>query len=134
MGYQSILNLYRPEAQAILQFKTLYALEKLHGTSANIAWRDGDIKYFSGGEGYERFVALFDRAALMERFQARFTPADTVTVFGEAYGGKQHGMSGTYGKELRFAAFDVKVGDCWLAVPDAAGHAADVRQDRAVSV
>ena len=47
------------------------------------------------------------------------TPETTITVYGEAYGGKQQGMSGTYGKVLKFAAFDVKVDERWLTVPDA---------------
>jgi hypothetical protein len=42
-----------------------------------------------------------------------------VTVFGEAYGGKLMHMSATYGKELRFVAFEVKIGPCWLSVPQA---------------
>ena len=39
MGYLHVPNLYRPEAQAILEFKRLYALEKIHGTSAHIQWK-----------------------------------------------------------------------------------------------
>ena len=42
-----------------------------------------------------------------------------VTVFGEAYGGRQQAQSHRYGKQLRFVAFDVKVGDHWLDVPNA---------------
>jgi hypothetical protein len=42
-----------------------------------------------------------------------------VTVYGEAYGGKQQAQSWRYGKELRFVAFEVKVGDSWLSVPNA---------------
>lgn len=42
-----------------------------------------------------------------------------VIIFGEAYGGKCQGMSETYGKELKFVAFDVKVGESWLDVPKA---------------
>ena len=38
-------------------------------------------------------------------------------VYGEAYGGKQQGMSKTYGPDLRFIVFDVLVDDCWLSVP-----------------
>jgi hypothetical protein len=41
-------------------------------------------------------------------------------VYGEAYGGKQQGQSWRYGKQLRFVAFEVQVGDTWLAVPNAA--------------
>ena len=42
-----------------------------------------------------------------------------ITVFGEGYGGKEQGMSATYGKELKFVAFDVQIGDSWLDVPTA---------------
>ena len=46
-----------------------------------------------------------------------------VTVYGEAYGGSLHHMSDTYGKDLRFIAYDVFVGDdvdgVWLNVPNA---------------
>jgi hypothetical protein len=38
----------------------------------------------------------------------------------EAYGGRCMGMRATYGDELRFIAFDVRVGETWLSVPDAA--------------
>ena len=120
MGYLSIPNLYRPEAQAILEFKRLYALEKLHGTSAHISWLAGQLRFFSGGESHARFVGLFDQAALTSKLLAIFgVSSDVVTVFGEAYGGKQQGMSGTYGPELRFTAFDIKTGEKWLAVPQA---------------
>jgi hypothetical protein len=64
-------------------------------------------------------VGLFDAGKLAEQFGARFTATDTVVVHGEAHGGKQQGMSKTYGPTLRFVAFDVKVGDVWLSVPQA---------------
>ena len=119
MGYLSIPNLYRPEAQAILEFKRLFATEKIHGTSASVIWKDGKLSFFSGGESHGRFVTLFDAAKLEALFTEKFGPDTPVTIYGEAYGGKQQGMSGTYGKELRFVAFDVKIGDSWLAVPKA---------------
>ena len=31
----------------------------------------------------------------------------------------QQGMSATYGKTLKFIAFDIKINECWLNVPDA---------------
>jgi len=121
MGYLHIDNLYKPSAQAILLFKECYALEKIHGTSAHLSWKPGirgDVRYFAGGESHERFMALFDHAALIAKCQEIFA-LDNVTIYGEAYGGKQQGMSGTYGKELHFAAFDVRVGEAWLSVPNA---------------
>ena len=39
-----------------------------------------------------------------------------VTVYGEGYGGKEQGMRLTYGPDLRFIAFDIKIGDRWLDV------------------
>lgn len=128
MGYLSIQNLYRPEAQTILLLKECYALEKIHGTSAHIAFRDGKLRYFSGGENHERFTTLFDEAKLLESFKALGLPPEKeIIIYGEAYGGKQQGMSHTYGKDLKFIVFDVWMGDavraCWLKVPDAEGVA-----------
>lgn len=42
-----------------------------------------------------------------------------VTVYGEAYGGKLQGMSDTYGKAMKFIAFDVQIGERWLGVESA---------------
>jgi len=121
MGYLHIENLYRPAAQSILLFREVYALEKIHGTSAHIAWRTADgnqlLTFFAGGESHANFVALFDTAALAQAFTALGHP--DVIVYGEAYGGKQQGMRHTYGDKLCFIVFDVKIGETWLAVPDA---------------
>lgn len=113
MGYMHIDNLYKN--QDILLFKECFVLEKVHGTSAHVAWKDGSLRFFSGGEKHDRFVALFDAAFLTENFTLLSHPE--VVVYGEAYGGKQQAMRETYGDELRFIAFDVKVGESWLAVP-----------------
>lgn len=117
MGYLHIDNLYR--AQEILAFKTCFALEKIHGTSANVQWKDGAVRFSSGGESRERFVALFDAPALAAKFAERFLENEDVVVYGEAYGGKCQRMSKTYGVDLKFIAFEVKVGDVFLAVPQA---------------
>lgn len=115
MGYLHIDNLYK--SQDILIFKKCYALNKIHGTSAHIAFKDGQIRFFSCGEKHENFVKLFDATALEERFRE---VGKSVTVYGEAYGGKQQGMSATYGPVLRFVAFDVCIGeDGWMTVPRA---------------
>lgn len=118
MGYLHISNLYKE--QTILLFKECYAMEKIHGTSAHIGWKYNEKKmyFFAGGESHEKFLALFNHDELRAKFQGMFPDIDVV-IFGEAYGGKQQGMSHTYGKDLKFIVFDVKVGDNWLNVPNA---------------
>jgi hypothetical protein len=115
VGYLHIENLYKN--QTILLFKEVYALEKIHGTSAHISWKDGQLHFFSGGEKHTNFVKLFDQEALAAGM------ADLghmeVVIFGEAYGGSQQGQSWRYGKALKFVAFDVKIGEHWLDVPNA---------------
>lgn len=114
MGYMHINNLYKD--QRVLLFKEVYALEKVHGTSAHVSWQNGDLKFFSGGEKYDNFKALFDEEFLRSKFAEKFGEA-TVFVYGEAYGGKQQGMKLTYGDKLRFVVFDVKTGDRFVDVP-----------------
>lgn len=116
MGYMEIKNLYKDPT--ILMFKECYALEKIHGTSAHIKWWNGNLTFFSGGAKYQDFVALFDCAALNEKFEQQFTETNVV-VYGEAYGGKMQGMSKTYGDRLRFVVFEVCVGDKFLDVTSA---------------
>ena len=119
MGYMHIVNLYRPEAQGILKHEKVYALEKVHGTSAHVAWDGkGGIAFFSGGAKHPQFKSIFNEDNLKELFAATFADCPAV-VYGEAYGGKMQGMSGTYGSSLRFIAFDVKAGAHWLPVPAA---------------
>jgi hypothetical protein len=124
MAYMHINQLYKD--QRILLFKECFALEKVHGTSAHVAWLGADledqaegggmIRFFSGGEKHVNFCALFDeeklRAVFAERFGSR-----SVTFYGEAYGGKQQGMSATYGKELKFVVFDVMIDGQFVDVP-----------------
>lgn len=115
MGYLHIDNLYKNTD--ILLFKECYAMEKIHGTSAHISWKDGKMNLFSGGEKHEKFMKVFDLEELEKRFSELFDC--DVVVFGEAYGGKCQGMSETYGKELKFVVFDVTVDKNWLDVPNA---------------
>ena len=114
MSYMHIDNLYKN--QDILLFKECYASEKIHGTSAHIGW-NGKVFFFSGGESYDMFIALFDKEKIYQWFE--LTKVKTCTIYGEAYGGKCQGMRETYGDKLRFVAFEVKIGDNWLSVPDA---------------
>lgn len=123
MSYLHIDNLYR--SKDILLFKECYAMEKIHGTSAHLTFKQIEfntwsIIFFSGGEKYNNFVSLFNEEELIRLFlSSKFVGANEVTIFGEAYGGKQQGMSATYGKELKFVAFEVSIGARWLNVPDA---------------
>ena len=116
MGYMHIDNLYKNTE--ILLFKECYALEKIHGSSAHLKWKDNKIIFFSGGEKHETFKKIFDEEFLTNKFKELFEGINT-TIFGEVYGGKCQGMSETYGKEMKFVVFDVKVGDNWLDVPNA---------------
>jgi len=115
MGYLHIDNLYRNID--ILLFRYCYALEKIHGTSAGIRWDSTNVHLSSGGEDHIKFAKLFDVDSLKIKFQELFD--DGVVIYGEAYGGKQQGMSATYGKELKFVVFDVKVNGVWVNVPNA---------------
>lgn len=119
MGYLHIDNLYKN--QEVLLLKEVYCLEKVHGTSAHVRFLRGNpepLRFYNGGETREKFLACFDQPALLAAFEAQ--GFDDVTVFGEAYGGKQQGMAKRYGKETRFVAFDVRVGEeGWLSVPAA---------------
>ncbi len=112
MGYMHIDNLYKNTE--ILLFKECYTLEKIHGTSAHISWKDKKVLLSPGGESSVRFTKLFDVKKLETKFKELFDC--DVVIYGEAYGGKCQGMSKTYGKDLKFIVFDVKVEDCWLDV------------------
>ncbi len=123
MGYAHIKNLYADTK--ILAFREVYAMEKIHGTSAHISWHDGNLRLSGGAESHEAFAPLFDQAALRAAFEAMGHAS--VGVYGEAYGGPRTGQSWRYGPTLRFIAFDVRVGDMWLAVPSAAALVATLK-------
>lgn len=107
-----------------MHFKEVFCLEKIHGTSSHISLNKDlstgivDIKFFAGGVGYDEFVVLFDKDNLIKVFDELYD-GQKLTIYGEAYGGKCQKMSDTYGKELRFVAFEVKIGESWLDVPNA---------------
>jgi hypothetical protein len=117
MGYLHVPNTYRAEGQYILLFRECFALEKIHGTSAHVSWREGQLFLSSGGESAVNFAKLFDQPALAAKFAE--LGHEKVTIFGEAYGGKQQAQTWRYGKLLKFVAFDVHLGDEWLDVPNA---------------
>lgn len=112
MGYLHIDNLYKNDT--ILLFKQCFAMEKIHGTSTHISFNEGDLRFFSGGANHENFINIFDKDALLEKFKE--LGQEKVIIYGEGYGGKMQGMKETYGNVLKFVAFDVKIGDCWLNV------------------
>jgi len=115
MGYLHIQNLYK--CQDVLLFKELYALEKVHGTSAHISLKEGSLAFFAGGANHERFVSLFNAEALKGALAE--LGAQEVVVYGEAYGGKMQGMRDSYGDNLAFIVFDVRIDTVWLPVPAA---------------
>lgn len=133
MGYMHIENLYK--YPYIFNFPRVYVLEKIHGTSAHIRYHSGGLNLFSGGVSHDAFAKLFDVATLEPKMAevCRSNDLLQLTVYGEAYGGSCQGMSGTYGKELRFVAFDVRVekasGDMWLNVPGAFSWARELGLD-----
>jgi hypothetical protein len=131
-----IVNLYK-DTTIIDLFKEVWATEKIHGTSAHISWKVRPVipmvpntmsfvtlppmhgvQFFEGGVSREDFLALFNEEELFDKFMAEFGDTE-VTLYGEAYGGKCQKMGNTYGSKLRFIVFEVKVGECWLAVPAA---------------
>jgi len=115
MSYMEIENLYKD--LRILQFKECYAMEKIHGTSAHVTFKDENLIFFSGGDTHDDFVAHFNQEDLKKRFTEKgMDPNIPVTIYGENYGGKIQKMSNTYGKEKRFVVFEVKIGDTWLNV------------------
>lgn len=105
MGYLHIENLYKDIS--ILQFRNCVAMEKVHGTSAHLEWNGKTINYSPGGCHIDLFKSCFNHVDLINNFDS--LGMDKVVVYGEAYGGKQQGMSDVYGDKLRFIAFDVKV-------------------------
>jgi hypothetical protein len=132
MGYLSISNLYKD--QDILLFRRCYALEKIHGTSAHLSWRPIDkhdpirgnkLHFHPGGAPSAAFEALFNHEELEQKLRDK-VGAESVTIFGEAYGGKLQAMSGTYGKDMKFVVFDVQINDLWLSVPQAADFANNI--------
>ena len=76
------------------------------------------MTYSSGCAKHENFLKLFDDSKLKSLFNEHFPDVD-ITLFGEAYGGKINKMSETYGKDLKFIVFDVKIDNTWLNIPNA---------------
>ena len=137
MGYMHIENTYKN--QDILLFKECYALEKVHGTSAQVdftaalggpdSWvgpnptgMPESFEFFGGCVKAERFkkIVLEQSPDLLAKIKALDPSPEKITIYGEAYGGSTaSGMSGTYGKDVRFIVFDIQIGDKFLDVPNA---------------
>lgn len=115
MSYLHIDNLYKNKD--IMLFKECYAMEKIHGTSAHIRWKDEQVSFFSGGCKHETFVDMFNTESLVGKFKE--IGVEQMIVYGEAYGGKIQKMRDVYGDKIRFVAFEVKIGESWLSVPQA---------------
>lgn len=125
MGYMHIENLYKNNT--ILLFKQLYAMEKIHGTSAHISWniaKPNDLHLFPGGEKLENFQKTVNQAPILEYI--RNMGVESVVVYGEAYGGKCQGMKEIYGPDLKFIVFDISVNKHWMTVPKAHKLATDL--------
>ena len=116
MSYLKIENLYK--SKEILLFKEVFCLEKVDGSSAHISFDGKDLQFFPGCAKIENFRALFNEEELLKRFSEIYYNVP-ITIYGEVYGGKVQGMSKTYGLNLRFVAFDVRIGKSWLDVPKA---------------
>lgn len=110
MGYMHINNLYKD--QRVLNFKRVFAAEKIHGSSSHVRWDGEKVEYFSGGAKHESFVEIFNGEELKKAFVDN--GHYPLVIYGEVYGGKMQGMKHVYGSELKFVAFDVKSGDVWL--------------------
>lgn len=122
MGYAHINNLYAD--QRVLLETELWALEKVHGTSAHVSWKSGTGLAFFSGEQQEAFAALFDEQALGSAMALALPPdADSLVIYGEAHGGKVQRQAWRYGPELCFVAFEARIGERWLTVPEAAALA-----------
>lgn len=96
-------------------------MEKIHGSSAHVAWDGTQVTFFAGGESHDNFLKIFDIEALKAKFLETVGIGKKVTVYGEVYGGRCQGMSETYGKVMKFVAFDVNIEEKWLDVPKAEG-------------
>ena len=133
MGYLKITNLYkRPEYLHL--FKTVYVLEKIHGTSAHISIDSNGVSLFSGGAKHEQFVELFDKDHLFEIYKNSSLADKKVVLYGEAYGGKMQGMSKTYGDKLSFIVFEIELTlndgtEVWLEPPEAERWAKEFGQE-----
>lgn len=97
----------------------------VHNSSTHLSFNPDQpesqqLTVFSGGIKYDDFVKCLDLEAILAKFKESGTKC---TVFGEGYGGKCQKMKNTYGPDIKFCAFDVRVDyngvKRWLDVPRA---------------
>lgn len=93
--------------------------KKIHGTSAHISWsgETNELNFSSGAANNYYFQSLFDKEKFIESFKA--LGYKSVTIYGEAYGGKLLKQSFRYGNTTKFVAFEVEIEDKWLNVSHA---------------
>jgi len=115
MSYHKIHNLYR-DPNWLNLFKKVWVTQKIHGTSAHLFFNKDGLHLFSGGADCLQFSLLFNKEKLFSTYKENYDQQELI-IYGEAHGGKLQGMSSTYGKELRFIAFDVKLEGLWRDVP-----------------
>lgn len=118
MGYRHIPTTSHRDSLPVFHFAQVYCMEKVDGTSAHLLWNEGQLTYSSGGASAVTFEKLFNHTQLVEYFTSLGHPH--VIIYGEAYGGKVQKLGHRYGPNLRFVAFDVKIAEEWLTVPEAA--------------
>lgn len=147
MGYEHIEHLYK-HPEFFKDFTQAYALEKIHGTSTWISFKntaqisfeqndtisinDFSLTFHSGGEKSESFIALFDQEFLRKELFQIITKNKwfEIRIHGEAYGGKQQKMAETYGSKLKFIVFDVKInGECFLNITESENIAKELILD-----
>ncbi|QGR53687.1 RNA ligase [Moumouvirus maliensis] len=93
-------------------FSEVFCMEKIHGTSTWIRYERGhQLNFHSGGESGESFKFIFNEEFLKNKldFLSVENNWNIVKIHGEGYGGRQQGMSKTYGSELKFIVFDIYV-------------------------
>ena len=137
MGYAHIDNLYKKPGFLENAGAEVYAMEKIHGSSAHVlvnfdrsdATRAREnsphgtwtIHRHAGGQSDVSFARCFSGHNILKPLTDYLvdTKIETFTIHGEVYGGKCQKMSDTYGTELKFVAFDVLLDGKWLDVPEA---------------
>lgn len=118
--FRSIDEGWTKEEFAYLASLPWTATEKIDGTNVRVMW-DGSEITFDGktdnasmpGGLVQHLQSKFGTHEMLQAFQERFGES-RVTIYGEGFGGKIQKGGSTYGPEMRFSAFDVRIGEWWL--------------------